>query len=347
MRTSRLYPSLLLVLVLPVSAHAKIWGAHALVVSGQSASKSANQMTLSGQPVASGQSVEASRLPAPVAAAIATPTQPAVAAITASLTEPKFRPAFEHDPPRRVAPFPLTLNQTVRRYIDSFLNQPQFLEASFNRVAPYLPDMVRELDERGLPRDLVYLAFAESEFSKEGAGPWQLTKLTARRFGLRIDRYVDERRDPVKSTRAAAEFLAGLHDEIGDWRVTVASWNRGEASIDRFWALRGKDYSRLIRKLPRCTRTLLNRFMAVAFIAHNAEAYGFEPIEYSRPPFDRIEVRGGTPLSSVARVAGTSVQTIRRLNPALLRDKVPPNVITYKVWVPRVPDDLAEDSGEY
>jgi membrane-bound lytic murein transglycosylase D len=347
MRKSRLYPSLLLILLLPVCAHAKVWGAHALVVSGQSASIPANQLMPGGQPVLNGQPVQVPTLQAPDAAAIAKPAQPAVAAITVSLAEPKFQSAFEHDPPRRVAPFPLTLNQTVRRYIDSFLNQPDFLEASFNRVAPYLPDMVRELDARGLPRDLVYLAFAESEFSKEGAGPWQLTKSTARRFGLHIDRYVDERRDPVKSTRAAAEFLAGLHDEIGDWRVTVASWNRGEASIDRFWALRGKDYSRLITKLPRCTRTLLNRFMAVAFIAHNAEAYGFDPIEYSRPPFYRMEVRGGTPLSSVAEVMGTSVQTLRGLNPALLRDKVPPSIATYELWVPRVPDDLAQDWGEY
>src|ERR1700674_4271169 len=139
MRKSRLYPSLLLVLVLPVCAHAKIWGAHALVVPGP-ASKSANQMPLGGQ------SSEGPTLPAPAAAAIGTPAQPAIAAMTATLAEPKFRPAFEHDAPRRVAPFPLPLNQTVRRYIDSFLNQPQFLEASFNRVAPYLPDMVRELD---------------------------------------------------------------------------------------------------------------------------------------------------------------------------------------------------------
>ncbi len=343
MRKRRLFPGLLLVLVLPVCAQAKIWGAHSLVVSSQSASASANQIRFGGQPVL------IPTVSVPATEAVATPARLAVSGpvVTVSLPDPKLHLAFKHDAPRRVPPFPLTLNQTVRRYIDSFLNQPEFLEASFSRVAPYMADMVRELDQRGLPRDLLYLAFAESEFSKEGAGPWQLTRSTARRFGLRIDRYVDERRDPVKSTRAAAEFLADLHDQIGDWRITLASWNRGEGSIDRFWALRGTDYSRLIKKLPRCTRTLLNRFMAVALIARNAEEYGFEPMEYSRPPFDRVSVRGGTLLSSVARTAGTSVQTIRRLNPALLRDKVPPNVTVYDVWVPRVSDDSAEDSGEY
>ena len=342
MRKSLLTISLLLVLALPVCSHAKTWAAHGWVASGQLAPSPANRTAPVGQPAAP--------VLAPTLAAAVIPVQSSITgpALNTSLAAPAIRPAFEHNSPRRVAPFPLTLNQTVRRYIDSFLNQPHYLEASFNRVEPYLPDMVRELDARGLPRDLVYLAFAESEFSREGAGPWQLTRATARRFGLHINRYVDERRDPVKSTRAAAEYLAGLHDEIGDWRVTVASWNRGEGSIDRFWALRGADYSRLMKKLPRCTRGLLNRFMAVAFIAQNAEAYDFEPIKYSRSPYDRIRVRGGTPLSTVAKTAGVSVQIIRRLNPALLRDKVPPNFAAYEVWVPRVTDDgLAEDSGVY
>ncbi len=248
------------------------------------------------------------------------------------------RPVFEHNPPRRVAPFPLALNQAVRRYISRFLVQPGSLEASFNRIAPYMAEMVSELENRGLPKDLVYLAFAESEFARDGAGPWQLARSTARHYGLRINRYVDERRDPVKSTRAAAEYLADLHDQIGDWKITLASWNRGEASIDRFWTLRGADYSRILRRLPRCTRSLLNRFMAVAFIARNAETYGVQPIVYSRPPFERIRVRGGMTLTIVARNAGTSVNMIRKLNPALLRDRVPPDVSSYEVWVPRALD---------
>jgi membrane-bound lytic murein transglycosylase D len=257
------------------------------------------------------------------------------------------RSLFRHNSPRRVAPFPLVLNKTVRRYMESFLDQPRQLEASFNRVAPYLSEMIEEFENRGLPRDLVYLAFAESDFSRDGAGPWQLSRATARRFGLHINRWVDERRDPVKSTRAAAEFLSSLHEEIGDWRITLASWNRGESSIDRFWALRGADYSRILRKLPRCTRILLNRFMAVAFIARNADTYGLYPIQYSRTPFDRIKVRGGTPLTHLAWTSGTSVETIRRLNPALLRDRVPPGFATYEVWVPRVPDTEADASPEY
>ena len=260
---------------------------------------------------------------------------------------PRVHELFMHSAPRGVAPFPLVLNQTVRRYIDSFLDQPALLRASFESVAPYLSEMVREFESRGLPKDLVYLAFAESDFSSDGAGLWQLSRATARRFGLRINRYVDERRDPAKSTHAAAEYLASLHDQIGDWRLTVASWNRGDASIDRFWSLRGADYSRILRNLPRCTAILLNRFMAVTFIAHNAESYGVQPIQYSQPPFERIKVNGGTRLSRVAEMAGTTTQLIRTLNPALLRDRVPPDVASYDVWVPRVPDGDSEYSEEF
>jgi membrane-bound lytic murein transglycosylase D len=328
---SPLYSALLLILALPAAASAWVWGAKGLQA------PAAVIPAAHAQSATKPQQIEVSAVPAPVAQSVATPAQRFDPSPSAG------RLVFEHNPPRRVPPFPLALNQTVQRYIDSFLNQPQYLESSFNRVAPYMPEMLGELENHGLPKDLIYLAFAESEFSKKGAGPWQLSRATARRFGLHINRYVDERRDPVKSTRAAAQFLAGLHDEIGDWRITLASWNRGEASIDRFWALRGADYSRLTKKLPRCTRSLLNRFMAVAFIARNADNYGFQPIVYAQAPFQRVEVAGGTSLSAVARMWGTTVAMVRDLNPAILRDRVPPGVLTYEVWVPRIPDQAEAD----
>ena len=88
--------------------------------------------------------------------------------------------------------------------------------------------MTQVLGQYGVPSDLVYLAFAESSFSKGGAGPWQLTKATARRFGLRVNDFVDERRDPLMSNRAAAEYLAQLHHQMGDWRLTVCAGIRAE-----------------------------------------------------------------------------------------------------------------------
>jgi peptidoglycan lytic transglycosylase D len=245
---------------------------------------------------------------------------------------------FVRSQPKSVAPFPLILNRTVQQYVNQYASQPQGLQQSFRRSQPYMADMVRELENEGLPRDLIYLAFAESGFSPKGDGPWQLEKATARRFGLTIDQWVDERRDPVKSTRAAAEYLATLHDASGaDWRMTLVAWNNGDRSLDRYSRLRNASYDRMMAKLPHHTRSLMNRFMAVALIARHASDYGLDDISFNQPPHYRIfKVKGGTPLSYVAKQTNMAVEAIRQANPALLRDRVPTNVESYDI---RVPDD--------
>ncbi len=216
------------------------------------------------------------------------------------------------------------------------MNSPYHLQDTFDRSHPYLQDMVRVLRSYGLPDDLVYLAFAESEFSKIGQGPWQFTSETAKRFGLRIDNYVDERRDPVLSTKAAAEYLATLHDEAGDdWPVTLIAWNTGDSAINRYWSLRGRNMEHFGSRLPRRTRGLMGRFMAVAYIAHHANSYGITPVKLDDPPaYQMLPVTGGTPLSRVALDHGTTLQHLRELNPALLRDVVPPDQASYSVRIP-------------
>ncbi len=259
----------------------------------------------------------------------------------------RLKPAFSDQPrampfvrsdPRRVAPFPIVLNHTVRRYVDDILAHRSGLVASFERSRPYFTEMVRVLEQGGLPRDLVYLSFAESGFASEGAGPWQLTKSTARRFGLVVNKYVDERRDPIKSTRAAAEYLATLHDETNDWHVALVGWNKGEAVLDRFWSLRGVEYDRLMVHLPRTTSALMNRFMAVAVIAHHAREYGLQAVTFTAPPTYRtVKVQQGTLLSTLADRYGTTVAKLRSLNPALLSDRTPQRVASFDVRVPNTP----------
>jgi membrane-bound lytic murein transglycosylase D len=238
--------------------------------------------------------------------------------------------------PKAVPPFPILLNRSVRRYVSDFLSSPDHLQDTFDRSHAYLPDMVRVLRSYGLPDDLVYLAFAESEFTKLGKGPWQFNTDTAKRFGLHIDNYVDERRDPVLSTRAAAEYLATLHDEAGDdWPMTLVAWNNGDKAIDRYWSLRGPNMEKFGNRLPRRTRGLLGRFMAVAYIAHHAESYGITTIKLDDPPaYETLRIRGGTPLSRVALDHGTTLERLHELNPALLRDIVPPSEPTYTVRIP-------------
>ena len=242
--------------------------------------------------------------------------------------------------PQPVPPFPILLNRSVRRYVSDFMTSPYHLQDTFDRSHPYLQDMVRVLRSYGLPDDLVYLAFAESEFSKQGQGPWQFTYETAKRFGLRIDDYVDERRDPVMSTKAAAEYLATLHDQAGDdWPMTLVAWNNGDRAINKYWSLRGRDMERFGSRLPRRTRGLMGRFMAVAYIAHHADSYGLTPIKLDDPPaYQMLPVTGGTPLSRVALNHGTTLEHLRELNPALLRDVVPPDQHAYNVRIPLTSD---------
>lgn len=244
--------------------------------------------------------------------------------------------AFVRSQPKGVAPFPVELNTVVKRYVDAYAAQPQGLQQSFRRSRPYMAEMAQVMRDEGLPSDLIYLSFAESAFSNDGDGPWQLSKETARRFGLVIDQWLDERRDPIKSTRAAAEYLAMLHDEAGaDWRMTLVAWNNGDARLNHYLQMRAASYERLMAKLPERTRSLMNRFMAVNIIARNADQYGIDSISfYESPHYKLMDVKGGVLLSRVAKAVNTSLAALREANPALLQDRTPPDVASYQIRVP-------------
>lgn len=246
---------------------------------------------------------------------------------------------FVRSKPVSVDPFPIVLNHSVEAYVDQYLAQPEALERSFKRSSPYMAEMVSLFRDRGLPEDLVYLTFAESAFSKDGAGPWQLTRETARRFGLVVNNWVDERRDPVKSTRAAADYLSTLHQKTGDdWRMTLIAWNNGENGVNRYMDWSGSSYDRLLARLPYRTRALMNRFMAVAFIAKRHHEFGIDASDTARPPSYRVMgVRGGTALEDIAEKVHTSLAVLRGLNPGLLRGRTPPSPFSYPVRVPQEP----------
>jgi hypothetical protein len=254
------------------------------------------------------------------------------------------QPHFVLARPKSVPPFPIVLNRFVRQYVHDMLERPGGLEASFERSRPFFLEMTQAFREKGVPHELLYLSFAESDFSKRGKGPWQFSKGTAQRYGLRINHWVDERRDPILSTKAAAKYLSHLHDEAGfDWRVAVVGWNGGDLAIDRFWLLRGQNFNRFIDLLPGHTRVLMSRFMAVAFIARNSATYGIGGFDYdSEPSYHEVPVKGGTRLSQVAGSFHTTVAKLHDLNPAILHDRVPPYAHTYKVRVPMLRTALAQ-----
>jgi membrane-bound lytic murein transglycosylase D len=254
---------------------------------------------------------------------------------------------FINSAPRAVEPFPILLNKAVQANVAEFLAQPDGLKLAFDRSRPFLPEMMTVMRQEGVPDDMVYLAFAESQFSKRGKGPWQFNRWTARRYGLRVDKWVDERRDPVLSTRAAAEYLADLHDQADkDWRVAVVGWNMGEGYLDRYWLLEGSNFTKFEGRLPRRTRQLLNRFMAVDFIAHNAVAYGIGPVSFAeQPSYEMHRFHAGTLLATVARLYRTTTAKIRALNPALRTDRVPPGGSgTYAIRLPMLIGQRADAS---
>jgi len=258
---------------------------------------------------------------------------------TLTWSHPVFAPGalpFVRSQPKSVAPFPLVLNRAVQSYIDSYLAQPEGLRESFQRSSPFMPEMLALFRDDGLPPELVYLAFAESAFSPDGAGPWQLNKTTARRYGLTINQWLDERRDPIKSTRAAAEYLAELHDQTGaDWRMTLVAWNNGDGGVYRYLQLMASPYERLMQRLPRRTRALMNRFMAVALIARHAKEYGLAALGWTGSlQYRVVPVDGGTPLRAITESNHTSLAVLRRLNPALLSDQTPPGPQSYPIRIP-------------
>src|SRR5262249_50776712 len=147
------------------------------------------------------------------------------------------------------------------------------------RSARYLPMMKNVLRENGLPEDLVYVAMIESGFSPRAhsranaVGYWQFIRSTGKRFGLHVDTFIDERRDPVLSTRAAAEYFKALYDLLGSWHLSMAAYNVGEMrvkrAVTRYYT---RDFWELIRKrraMPAETRNYVPKFIAAALIAKN------------------------------------------------------------------------------
>ena len=212
------------------------------------------------------------------------------------------------------------------------------------RSSRYIRLMQSILREEGVPEDMVYLALIESGFNphaysrSKASGPWQFMKHTGKRFGMRVDRWVDERRDPVKSTYAAAKYLTYLHDLFDSWSLAMAAYNAGEGRIRGALRKSGtSDYWSLIgtRYIKPETKNYVPKFIATRLIAVSPEKYGFVDIDYHEDfVFDEVELRRPMALSTAASYAGTTEKVIKELNPELRRDKTPP-VSSYRLRVPR------------
>ncbi len=242
---------------------------------------------------------------------------------------------------------PLTLNSQVEYFIKQFQGSSK---ASFTRwltrSTRYIPMMRQVLHKEGLPEDLVYLAMIESGFTlharsvANAVGPWQFMSGTGRRYSLRIDQWIDERRDPVKATVAAAMYLKDLSGMFnGDWYLAAAGYNAGENKIFRaidkyntsdFWELTKGSY------LKRETKEYVPKLLAAAIIAKDPLRYGFTEIaSIPQVEFDTVTLAGQTDLNLVARLCGTTYETIRELNPALRQWATPPDYPGFELRIPK------------
>jgi membrane-bound lytic murein transglycosylase D len=201
------------------------------------------------------------------------------------------------------------------------------------------------LRDKGLPEELAFLPLIESGFylnaysRARAVGPWQFIASTAKRYGLVIDWWRDERKDPVKSTHAAAEYLRDLYRMFGSWKLALAAYNAGEGRIQRALKRTGaEDYWSLLntRQIRNETKEYVPRYIAATMIANAPEDYGFYNLVYHEPlEYDKVSISSPVDVDVIARCAEVTVEDIRRLNPELRRWSTPPNVQSYTIRIPQ------------
>ncbi|MDO9180886.1 MAG: transglycosylase SLT domain-containing protein [Bacteriovorax sp.] len=246
---------------------------------------------------------------------------------------------------------PVVYNIRVRKWINYYNKKGRkIFELHIERAGRYAPLIGSILEGNGLPRDLIFLAMAESGFnnlaksSASAVGPWQFMPATGKMYGLKQDWYVDERKDPVKATVAAANYLAKLYNDFGSWKIAMAAYNAGEGKIGRaikkynttdLWDISKRKY------LKSETKNYVPKIMALAIIGKNLKFFGFHDIDFRAPlDFDEISVAAGTDLIKLSEKLNVNLEDVQKLNPELLRWFTPLDVSSYKL---RLPPKMSEE----
>ena len=249
--------------------------------------------------------------------------------------------------------FPIVLNRQVDMYLELFQGKLRpYFSQWLARSGRYQSLMEAELAAAGLPLDLVYLSMIESGFSQraysraKAVGLWQFMAPTGRDYGLQVSRYLDERRDAEKSTKAAVAYLKHLHNEFGDWYLAVAAYNGGPGTMRNaikrcgttdFWEIAQSNHLALE------TKRYVPKLIAAIIIAKEPEKYGFTDI-VPEPPlaFDTITVGPGLSLEAAALLAGSDDSKLKQLNQELLTGKTPLDCESYELKIPSGSKALAE-----
>ncbi len=249
---------------------------------------------------------------------------------------------------------PVEMQPLVAQYIHFFqTGGRKWFRRWMSRSYRFIPLMRPILEAQGLPRDTVYLAMIESGFNTQAkswakaVGPWQFIAGTAVMFKLKEDFWIDERRDPILATEAAGKYLDLLYKTLGHWYLAWAGYNTGGGRvrwmIDKygtkdFWALSEK------KGLAKETKHYVPKLIACALVAKHPEAFGFAPDEFENEPvfeFDEVPLNNSVDLEVLAASAGTTVDVLQELNPAVKRWCTPP-ATDEKPYVFRIPKGSKE-----
>ncbi len=232
--------------------------------------------------------------------------------------------------------FPIVLNDQVQYYLDLFQGkQRNYYARWLARSTAYRPHIEAELKKAGLPKDLVFLAMIESGYNPSAYSPanacglWQFIAGTGRTYGLTINPWIDERREPVKATQAAIGYLSKLHRQFDSWYLAVAAYNTGEGRIaDAIETYNTKDFWAIsdTESLYMETKRYVPKLIAAIIIGRDPERYGFTDIKYQAPQrYEQISVPGGSSLAAVAEVANIDLKELRTLNNELRKNQTPPD----------------------
>jgi membrane-bound lytic murein transglycosylase D len=233
---------------------------------------------------------------------------------------------------------PIQYNEQVQQYIDLFSQRRKSTFVSWlHRMTRYRSYIEERLQSAGLPRELVYLPVIESGYdvtatsSANAVGIWQFMAGTARAEGLRVDDYVDERRDPYRATDAAIRHLKGLYQEFGSWYLTAAAYNSGSGRVGRllheYGRSKGPDetFWEIQASLPTETRSYVPALIAAVIVGENPHLFGIERDQDASFDFETVVVPRSTSLAMVARAAGSALEEEQQLNPQFLHGETPPD----------------------
>jgi len=239
---------------------------------------------------------------------------------------------------------PRELNTNIQKEINLFTRGPEkrFFIESYKRSGKYRPMILEKLEAAGLPAELSWLPLIESGFKVKALsraralGLWQFIPSTGYKFGLKRDQYIDERIDFEKASDAAIAYLKELHSIFGDWSTVLAAYNCGEGRVlrvirtqninylDDFWDLYGR--------LPFETARYVPRFLAALHVIENLDKYGMSDIDvYPALAFERVDVDRQIHLKDLASPLGSTLDTLKGLNPELRYSVLPPHTYTLRV----------------